>query len=138
MNKTIIVAGIIIFGIVSWLTGFVNTLHEDVDVNYGFQEKVLVDGNSRNTVINSNGDEVLVLTQLSLQEQKKIWNSSILKDDMLELFPRFSDMRYFVENHIEDEGDFKEVLLSHIDMVASKYIGGSLSGQGAKVALSQF
>ena len=57
---------------------------------------------------------------------------------MLNFFPRFSEMRYFVENHIEDDGNFKEKLLEHIDSVELTYIGGSMTGQSAKATLSKF
>jgi len=138
MNRTMIFAGIVIFVIVSWLTGFVNTLNEDVDVNYGFQEKAFVTGEKSNTLVNSQGDEVLLLSKLSLQEKKNRWTNSILKNDMLALFPQFSEMRYFVENHIEDDGAFKQELLEHINSVELEYIGGSLTGQSAKASLSKF
>jgi len=127
-----------IFGIIYWLTGVLNTLNDEVDVNHGFKENAMVLGEKHNIVVNSHGEEVLLLGKVSLEEQKKIWNSSILKADMLELFPRFSEIRYFIENHIEEEGRFKEALLAHIDAVETEYIGGSLTGQSAKIALSQF
>jgi len=140
MNGTIVFTGIVIFVIISWLTGFVNTLNEDVDVNYGFQEKALVTGDKSNTVVNSKGDEVLLLSKLSLQEKKKLWESSIFKNDMLALFPQFSEMRYFIKNHIEDDDNdgFKQEILEHINDVELEYIGGSLTGQSAKASLSKF
>jgi hypothetical protein len=138
MNKTMIFAGVVIFSIISWLTSFVNTLHEDVDVNYGFEEKVVLLGDKTKTLINNQGNEVLFLNGLLLQEKKTLWSASIFKEDMLKLFPRFSEMRYFVKNHIEDDGEFKEQLLEHIDAVEITYIGGSMTGQSAKTALSKF
>jgi hypothetical protein len=138
MNRTIIFIGVVIFLIISWLTTFINTLHDDVDINYGFEEKAMVSNDKRMTLVNSQGNEVLLLNKLSLQEKKSLWNSSLLKEDMLKLFPHFSEMRYFVEKHIEDDGEFKEQLLAHINSVELTYIGGSMTGQSAKTALSKF
>ncbi len=125
MNKTAVVAGVIIFSIVYLLTGFVNGLNDEVDVSYGFHEKELIAGDK---VINST---------LSLEENKKIWNSSPLKIEMLTLFPRFEEMKEFVNNNIEDD-TFKNRLLTHIDDVQEKYIGGTLTQESAKASLSKF
>jgi hypothetical protein len=136
MNRTMVFAGIVIFVIVSWLVGFINTL--DVDVNYGFQEKAIIIGDNSNYMVNTQGNEVLQLHKLSYKEKRELWNNSLLKEDMLTLFPRFSEMKYFIENHIEDDGTFKESLLEHLNRVELQYIGGSLTGQSAKATLSKF
>lgn len=138
MNGTMVFVGVVIFLIISWLTTFINTLHDDIDVNYGFEEQVIVSNNKTNSLVNSQGNEVLLLNTLSLQEKKSLWSDSLLKEDMLKLFPRFSEMRDFVEKHIEDDGNFKEKLLEHIDDVEVTYIGGEMTGQSAKASLSTF
>ena len=138
MNGTMVFAGVVIFIIVSWLTGFVNELNEDVDVSYGFHEKALVTGDKSHYTVDTNGREVLQLHTLSMQEKKNLWNNSLLKEDMLTLFPNFSEIEYFVNNQVEDDGLFKEKLLNHIRAVQEAYIGGSLSDEQAKLKLSHF
>ena len=138
MNGTMVFAGVVIFVIISWLVGFINTLHDDVDVNYGFQEKAMISGDKSNYTVDAQGNEVLKLDTLSYQEKKNLWKHSLLKEDMLELFPRFSEIKYFIENHIEDDGAFKEALLEHVEGVELKYIGGTLTGESAKSTLSNF
>lgn len=138
MNGTMVVAGVVIFIIVSWLTGFVNELNEDVDVSYGFHEKALVTGDKSHYTVDTNGREVLQLHTLSMQEKKNLWNHSLLKEDMLALFPNFSEIEYFVNNQVEDDGLFKEKLLTHIGAVQEAYIGGRLSDEQAKSMLSHF
>jgi len=137
MNRTVILAAIMISLIVFWLIGFVNTLHDDVDVSHKLDKKALALDKSYMTV-NSYGDEVLLLNKLSVEEKKRLWNSSNLKIEMLELFPHFIAMKTFVEEHLQDDGTFKEELLSHIENVEFEYIGGSLSGDKAKASLSIF
>jgi len=138
MNRTMIFAGVVIFIIVSWLTGFVNELHDDVDVSYGFHEKAVLTGDKSNYRVDVNGREVLQLQTLSMQEKKNLWNHSTLKNDMLALFPDFSEIDYFINNQVEDDGLFKQELLDHINHVEEEYIGGSISEEQAKASLLKF
>jgi hypothetical protein len=130
MNRTVIFGGIMLSLIVFWLIGFVNTLHDDVDVSYGFREKALATDKSYE-------DEVL-LSSLPLKEKKRLWKNSSIKEEMLQLFPHFIEMRTFVEENIEKDNAFKEALLFNIEQVEFEYVGGSLSGEKAKEALSSF
>jgi len=138
MNKTMIFAGIVIFIIVSWLTSFVNELNDDVDVSYGFDEKAVITGDKSSHIVNIDGKEVLELNKLSMKEKKDTWNSSILKNDMLALFPDFLEMQNFIDNHIEDDGVFKTELLEHLNDVEEEYIGGSISEERARESLLKF
>ena len=53
-------------------------------------------------------------------------------------FPDFQEIKYFIDNHIEDDGDFKSELLEHVKSVEVKYISGGLTGKKAKSMLSDF
>ena len=138
MNKTVLFFGIVLFLIISWLVGFVNELHDDVDVSYGFNEKAVVNGDRKGYRLDSNGDEVLELSTFSLKEKRRLWNQSSLKEEMIELFPNFSEIKYFIESRIEDDGIFKDKLLSHVESVQERYIGGGMTGAKAKSMLSSF
>ena len=137
MNGTMIFAGVVIFVIVSWLTGFINELNDDVDVRHGFHEKAVITGDKSNYRVDENGKEILQLQTFSMQEKKDLWNNSVLKADMLALFPDFSEMEYFINNQIEDDGLFKQELLEHVKHVEDEYIGGALSEERAKASLSK-
>ena len=137
MNRTVILGGIMISLIVFWLIGFVNSLHDDVGVSHKLSEKVSVTKKSYGT-INSYGDEILSLKNLSVKEKKRLWNNSNLKTEMIALFPRFIEMKTFVEEHIEDDGRFKQQILSNIEDVEFEYVGGGLSGEEAKAKLLDF
>jgi hypothetical protein len=137
MNRTVILGGIMISLIVFWLIGFVNTLHDDVDVVHRLNKKDS-SSNKSYTTINSYGDEVLSLNTFSMKEKKRLWNNSNLKIEMLQLFPHFIEMKTFVEEHIKDDGTFKDEILTNIENVEFEYIGGSMSAEKAKSALSNF
>lgn len=128
MNKTVIVFGIIIFVIIFWLIGFVNTLHDDVDVSHGFNEKAIATGDV--SYITSN--------KLSLKEKKSLWNKSNLKQEMLRFFPHFIQMKNFVDENMEDDDILKKELIFNIESVESEYIGGSFTIEKARTALSDF
>jgi hypothetical protein len=136
MNKTVAFFGTVIFLVISWLIGFVNELQDDVDVSYGFNEKTMIVGDIKNYKLDSNGDRILELSTLSLEEKKKLWSESLLKEEMLKLFPNFSEIKYFIENRIQDDGSFKDELLVQVEQVQESYISGSLTGKKAKVMLS--
>lgn len=125
MNKTILVVGVVIFFIVSWLTTFIGELNDEVDVSYGYHEKELITG------------EQSINSTLSIDENKKIWINSPIKDKMLSLFPRFTEMKEFIEMNLDDS-DFKSKLLTHIDTINERYIGGELNPESAKASLVKF
>jgi len=134
----VIFVGLILVAIISFLINSINTLQDGTDVNYGFQENVELHGDNGKYSIDSQGNEILKLHSLSFQEQKKLWNNSVLKEDMVALFPNFSEIKYFIDEHIEDDGKFKQKLLKHVEKVELEYIGGNIKEQSAKATLSQF
>ena len=127
MNGSMIFGLAVIGLIVYWLIGFVHNLDEDVDVSYGYNEKRLV----------SDG-EVLEMSSLSESEKKVRWNASSAKQEMIALFPNFSEMRYLVEDKLEDSGKFKKELLSHIDTVQQEFMAGKISLSEAKEKLGNY
>jgi len=138
MNKTMIVVAILITLFYLWFTDTINKLMDDTDVSYGFKEKALVTGEKYTTSFDDNGNELIVLKGVSLQEKKELWSTSDLKKEMLELFPNFVDMKNFVEDHVESDGTFKSLLLKHIENIEFQYIGASLTGEEARAKLANF
>ena len=57
---------------------------------------------------------------------------------MIALFPNFSEMRYLVEDKLEDSGKFKKELLSHIDTVQQEFMAGKISSSEAKEKLGNY
>jgi len=135
MKQTVIFFAIVIGLFIYWFMGTMNNIIDDTDVSIGFNEKAVVTGSKSAIEYNANGNEVIVFNGVSIKEKKRLWNNSDLKVEMVELFPNFSEMKYFVEEHIEDD-DFKKLLLSHVEDVEFKYIGGSLTVAEAKQELS--
>ena len=127
MNSSMIFGLVIIGAIVYWLIGFVHGLDEEVDVSYGYNEKRLV-----------GGEELLMNGSLSLNEKKKLWANSTLKQEMIGLFPNFSEMNYLVEDKVGETGQFKKELLTHIDKIQKEFMSGKISASLAKEKLGNY
>ncbi len=127
MNGSMLFALVLIGGIIFWLIGFVNDLDDDVNVSYGYSEKRLL-----------SGEDTLEMSSFSINEKKKIWNNSNAKKEMLSLCPNFSEMRYLVEDKIEDTGVFKKGLLKHIESLQREFMSGKISSDVVKSKLSNY
>jgi len=138
MKKTIVVAATLITLFYLWFTDTINHVIDDTDVSYGFKEKALVSDSSIPISFDSDGNEVIVLNDISLEEKKRLWNNSDLKKEMLALFPKFIRMKNFIEVHVESDNSFKELLIKHISSVEHKFIVASMSAEEARRELSKF
>jgi len=138
MKQTVIFFAIIIALFLYWFMGTITNIIDDTDVSYGVNEKALATGEKATTSFDANGNEVIVLHGVSMSEKKRLWNNSDLKVEMLKLFPKFVAIKDFIEEHVEDDGDFKMLLLEHVENVESQYIGAALSAKKAKKELSNF
>jgi len=144
MKQTVIFFAILIALFLYWFMGTITNIIDDTDVSYGVNEKALVTGSknivaSKNTTsFNAKGEEIILLNGVSLAEKKRLWNNSDLKVEMLKLFPKFIAIKDFINEHVEDDGDFKKLLLEHVENVESQYIGAALSAEKAKKELSSF
>ena len=137
MNKTVLFFGVAVALIVAWLIGFVESLNEEVDVSYGVNEKKMVMTQGYNSSYDNFGNELLTLSsELSTKEKMAQWNSSGLKQEMLQEFPKFGYMKEFVKLHISDvDVEFKEKLLEHIDAIEMYFVSAKMNGDQAKAAL---
>jgi len=137
MKQTVIFFAILIGFFLYWFMGTMDNIIDDTDVTIGAKGKVLIEKSRSLTEYNANGNEVIVFNGVSMKEKKRLWNNSDLKLEMIELLPKFSEIKYFIDEHVEDD-DFKKLLLSHVEKVEFKYIGGSLTVAKAKQELSNF
>jgi hypothetical protein len=147
MKQTVIFFAIVIGLFLYWFMGTINGIIEDTDVSYGEKEKAVVLGETKGattgttkgiTSFDEEGNELIVLHDISLAEKKRLWNNSDLKIEMLKLFPQFVAIKAFIKERIEDDGDFKKRLLEHVEQVEFQYVGASITAKEAKKKLSNF
>ena len=138
MNGTVIVGGVIMFFIISGLISSINKLHDDVDVSPKYSNSKQISDYKKLESVNIYGEIILIFTEVKESQKSKIWNESFLNQEMLELFPNFTDMKQIVENRLVDDGLFKKELLKKLNTIEDRYIGGLETSQSAKAALSSF
>jgi len=137
MNGTLLAVGIILILMLTGLVNFINDLHDEVDVSYGYVSTSDMK-NSDYYDINVVGDTILVFTALPESKKHTIWKSSSLRQDMLGYFPNFIKIKELVSQRVVDDGNFKKDLISKIENLEIKFIGGEISGQSAKATLSTY
>lgn len=127
MNGSMIFALAVIGAIVYWLIGFVNQLDDEVDVSYGYNERRAV-----------GGEEFENMNSLSVSEQKKRWNSSETKKEMISLFPNFTEMEFLIDDKLGDSSSLKQGLLKELGEVQRAFMSGKISADGAKEKLRSY
>jgi hypothetical protein len=137
MNGTVIFGIIALFFILSGLVNFINDLQDEVDQPKSYDKSTQLK-NEDYYNFNVVGEQTILLSGLSKSKKRELWNSSNLKNEMMNFFPDFSLMHEFVEERIIDDSDFKQKLLDKINSVEEEYIGGTLTGQRAKATLSSY
>ena len=138
MNKTLIIASIILFFLISGLISFINDLNSEVDVKHGFERTDNSHKSATDYGMNEYGEEVLLLDKFKEKEKKLVWEKSIFHEEMLSFFPQFEEMRQLVHERVKESGTFKERLIERINSVENEYIAGQLDAKSAKKALAHF
>ncbi len=134
MDKSLFIFIAVGIGFIYFITNFIGDIQES-DENYqnkGYQQEHKY---KQYQGVDSIGQEILELTGADAATQVSAWNESKLKDEFLELFPDFSDMKRFVKERIR--GDILQTKLSRlIDDVENKYFSGVINAEQAKRELS--
>lgn len=130
MDKSLFIFIAVGIGFIYFITGFIGDIQEK-DENYqnkGYQEGHKYD---QYRSVDSIGQEILELTGADEATQLAAWKESKLKDEFLELFPDFSNMKRFAKERIR--GDILQNKLSRlIDDVENKYFSGTIDSEQAK------
>ena len=85
------------------------------------------------------GNKILLLTDIEPSKKREIWKNSVLKEEMLNIFPNYTEMHHLIESRMVDTGGtFKTTLLAQIIKIEEDYISGKITAQHAKAMLSEF
>jgi len=85
--------------------------------------------------VDSIGQDILDVTGATRSVQMQAWNHSLLKDEFLDLFPDFTEMKNFVGDRVRGEAlsvKLKQVITSTED----KFFTGNMTVEQAKRKLS--
>lgn len=81
--------------------------------------------------INNLGVEILVVEYEPLSIQKTAWNNSQLKEDFIDFFPHFEDMKYFISERIVGD-ELQNYLYKKLDELEHQFFSGTISSQKAR------
>ena len=133
MDKSLFIFILIGVGFLYFITNFVGDIQEDE--KFQNEEYKLKHQYDQYKTVDSIGREILDLTDVSVNTQVQAWNNSILKNDYLELFPDFSEMKIFVNERVRGDA-LKAKLIGQVDAVEAKYFAGTMDAEQAKRELS--
>lgn len=135
MDKSLIFFILIGIGFLYFVTGFVGDIQEEDD-RFRSSEYDKKHQYDKYESVDSIGRSILDLTGTSASVQVKAWSESKLKNEFLDLFPDFSEMKKFVDERIRGE-EVKAKLHTKIDEIESSFFSGSLSPEQAKRELGE-
>jgi len=85
--------------------------------------------------VDYNGDPMLDLTRVGIDQGKNIWIGSPLEAKVMKYFPDFLSMEQMIENQIT-ESPFKKFLLKKLKIIEYKYTAGEMSLDSARDAVT--
>ena len=134
MDKSLLFFIAIGLGFLYFVTNFVGDIQEEDDRyrNNDYKQEHLYD--AYNTV-DSIGQDILDVTGANAATQLGAWNHSLLKDEFLDLFPDFSEMKNFVKDRVRGK-ILHDKLTNKINSIEDKFFSGGITAADAKRELS--
>jgi len=130
MGKSLFVFFIIGIGFLYFVTHFVKEVQEK-DSRYQNNLYKMEHKFDKYYIKNSIGQQVLDVTDLIPSKQIEAWNLSPLKDELLELYPNFTEMKHYIKERVRGE-PIVDKLLVHIGNIEDKFISGKIDSEQAK------
>jgi len=134
MDKSFIFFIAIGLGFLYFVTTFVGDIQAEDDAykNNDYSQEHVYD---KYQTVDSIGQDILDLTGANAKTQLGAWNNSILKDEFLELFPRFDEMKNFAKDRIRGK-ILQNKLITTISTIEDKFFSGTMDAEQAKRELS--
>jgi len=134
MDKSLMFFIAIGLGFLYFVTTFVGDIQAEDDAykNNDYNQEHIYD---KYQAIDSIGQEILDLSGANVTTQLGAWNHSMLKDDFLELFPRFDEMKNFAKDRIRGK-ILQDKLITTIGTIEDQFFSGTMDAEQAKHALS--
>jgi len=133
IDKGFIIIAIVALGFMYLVDNVVGTIEED---NPG----IMTENSKRAKELSEyyrvdyDGDPILDLTRVGVEQGKTIWLESPLEQEVMGYFPDFVSMSQIVKNQITDS-PFKEFLIDKLRYIEASYTSGSISLDQARDAM---
>ena len=134
MDKGLMIFMAIGLGGMYVLMNFIGDIQKDDEVYRNNDYKIEHKYDKYKTV-DSIGQDVLDVTNTPRSTQLAAWNASTIKDEFLDFFPAFDEMRLFLTDRIRGE-ELITTLTALIDDIEDKFFSGTISPDQAKKELS--
>ena len=100
-----------------------------------FQKAPIKKSYYSNENIDSTGNTILVLNDISKEQKIIMWQNSSLKNEMMREFPNISTMSKFINNRVIDNGEFKQKLIDYMENIQGQYLSGDITQEEFRKAL---
>lgn len=133
MDKSLMIFIAIGIGFFYVVTTFVGDIQKEDEVyrNDGYDQEHVYD---KYQSADSIGQDVLDVTGAPVATQIAAWDSSVLKDEFLMLFPNFSAMTAFAEERVRGDA-LKNKLAQTVSQVEDAFFSGTMNAEQAKKKL---
>ena len=133
MDKSLLIFIAIGLGALYLVTNFIGDIQEEDD-NYKNNQYVVEHKYNQYHKVNSIGQTILVFDNVDVKTQIAAWHASELKQEFLELFPDYSEMKKFVKERTRGDA-LQAKVLKVINDVEGKFFSGTVNTEQAKQML---
>ena len=116
------------------LVNFIGDIQKEDDV-YSNNDYKIEHQYDKYKTVDSIGQDILDVTDVSRSTQLEAWNASDIKDEFLDFFPAFDEMKLFVTDRVRGE-ELITTLTSLIEDIEDKFFSGTINPEQAKKQLS--
>ena len=134
MDKGLMFFVVIGVGFLYFITNFIGSIQEE-DEGYRNNDYNQEHKYDAYMAVDSIGQDILDVTDANLETQIGAWNHSLLKDEFLDLFPDFSEMKNFVKDRVRGK-ILHDKLTNKINTIEDKFFSGGITAADAKRELS--
>ena len=130
MDKSLLFFIAIGLGFLYFVTNFVGDIQEEDDAyrNNDYKQEHLYDAYN---AVDSIGQDILDVTGANAATQLGAWNHSLLKDEFLDLFPDFSEMKHFIDDRLRGK-ILQDKLRNKVNEIEDKFFSGGITAEDAK------
>jgi len=130
MDKSLMIFIAIGIGFFYFVTTFVGDIQKKDEAyrNDGYNQEHMYDKYQSSDSI---GQDVLDVTGAPVATQIDAWNSSLLKDEFLTLFPNFLAMSAFAKERVRGD-TLKNKLIQTLSSVEDAFFSGTMNAEQAK------
>jgi len=134
MDKSLMFFIAIGLGFLYFVTHFVGDIQAEDDeyANNDYKQEHKYDAYKK---VDSVGQDILDVTGANESTQLGAWNSSLLKDEFLDLFPDFTEMKNFIKDRLRGK-ILQAKLMKKVTGIEDKFFSGGITAEDAKRELS--